>query len=70
VNAFAKAQLRPEDVYIFSVLLCDNEVDRDFESFTEDTLGELAELFTGKTGICDHEWKSGIRWPAFTARRW
>jgi hypothetical protein len=58
VNAFAKAQLRPEDVYIFSVLLCDNEVDRDFERFTEKTLGELAELFVGKTGICDHDWKT------------
>jgi hypothetical protein len=59
VNAFAKTSLSAEDVYIFPVLLCDNEVDRDFERFTEDTLRELGELFTGKTGICDHEWKSG-----------
>lgn len=59
VNAFAKTELRPEDVYIFTVLLCDNEVDRDFERFTEKTLSELAGLFVGKTGICDHEWKTG-----------
>lgn len=59
VNAFAKTALRPEDVYLFSVLLCDNEVDRDFDRFTEKTLEELAELFVGKTGITDHEWKSG-----------
>ena len=58
VNAFAKTELRPEDVYVFSVLLCDNEVDRDFERFTQKSLEELGELFIGKTGISDHEWKS------------
>ena len=59
VNAFAKTALRAGDVYIFSVLLCDNDIDRDFERFTEETLSELAGLFVGKTGICDHEWKTG-----------
>ena len=58
VNAFAKAKLTDGDVYIFSVLLCDNEVDRDFERFSEKTLRELSELFVGVTGICDHDWKS------------
>jgi hypothetical protein len=59
INAFAKAELSPEAVYTFSVLLCDNEVDRDFERFTEKTLAELRELFIGKTGITDHNWSSG-----------
>lgn len=59
VNAFARTELRAEDVYIFSVLLCDNEVDRDFERFSESTLRELGELFVGVTGICDHDWRSG-----------
>lgn len=59
INAFAKTALTEEQVYIFPVLLCDNEVDRDFERFTEDTLRALQELFVGATGICDHEWKSG-----------
>ena len=58
VNAFAKAELSEEDVYIFSVLLCDNEIDRDFERFSEATLRELGELFVGATGICDHDWRS------------
>lgn len=30
INAFAKAQLTADEVYAFQVLLCDNEVDRDF----------------------------------------
>lgn len=59
INAFAKTALRPEEVYAFSVILCDNEVDRDGECFTERTLEELKELFVGKTGICDHDWRTG-----------
>lgn len=58
LNTFAKTELSPEDVYIFSVLLCDNDIDRDFECFSPETLKELSELFVGATGICDHEWKS------------
>ena len=58
VNAFAKTELTAEDVYVFSVLLCDNDIDRDFERFTNETLKELGELFVGATGICDHDWKS------------
>ena len=58
VNRFAKAKLTAEEVYTFSVLLCDNEVDRDLEKFSEKTLGELRELFVGKTGITDHEWRA------------
>ena len=59
VNAFAKTELTAEQVYTFSVVLCDNEIDRDFEKFSVDALHELAELFVGRTGIFDHEWKAG-----------
>ena len=38
VNRFAKTVLTEEQVYIFSVRLCDNEVDRDFERFPAQTL--------------------------------
>ena len=59
INAFAKNPLSAEEVFTFSVVLCDNEVDRDFEAFSEEAVSELCELFIGKTGISDHEWKSG-----------
>lgn len=58
VNAYAKTELKKDEVYIFPVLLCDNEVDRDFEKFSDEALEELLELFVGKTGIFDHEWKA------------
>jgi len=58
INAFAKTALTADQVYTFSVLLCDNEVDRDHERFTERTLTELRDLFVGKSGICDHDWRA------------
>ena len=59
IQSFARSELSAEEVYTFSVILCDNEVDRDYERFDVETLEELAALFVGKTGISDHEWRSG-----------
>ena len=58
INHLAKAQLTAEQVYVFSLRLCDNQVDRDFERFDEGALPGLARLFLGKTGIVDHKWSS------------
>lgn len=44
---------------MFSVVLCNNDVDRDHEKFTRRALEELGALFVGKTGIFDHSMKSG-----------
>lgn len=58
INRLARTPLTAEQVYVFSVRLCDDAVDRDFEQFSTHALPRLAELFVGKTGICDHEWSS------------
>ena len=58
INAQAKATLRAEDVYVFSVRLCDDQVDRDMERFDTAALPILAKMFVGKTGIVDHQWSS------------
>lgn len=58
INALAKATLTAEQVYVFSVRLCDDQIDRDQERFDEAALPELARLFIGKTGIVDHQWSS------------
>lgn len=58
INQFAVKTLTPEEVYCFSVVLCDNDVDRDIERFTDKTLEKLAKLFVGKTGISDHRWSA------------
>lgn len=58
INQFSKTPLTEEQVYLFSVRLCDNEVDRDFECFDRTALEQLAGLFVGKTGIFDHSWSA------------
>ena len=59
INALAKGKLTEEQVYVFSVRLCDDQVDRDFERFDAEALPELAKLFVGKSGIVDHKWSAG-----------
>lgn len=58
INAQAKAKLTAEQVYVFSLRLCDDQVDRDFERFDTQALPGLAKLFIGKTGVVDHKWSS------------
>ena len=58
INQFAKAELTEDQIYVFSVRLCDNEVDRDFERFDRAALETLGELFVGKSGIFDHQWSA------------
>lgn len=55
INRYAIEPLSPKEVYCFSVTLCDNDIDRDGERFSVDSLRELAKLFVGKTGIFDHD---------------
>lgn len=54
INRYSRRELTPGEVYTFSVVLCDNEIDRDGERFTVGALGRLKGLFLGKTGIFDH----------------
>ena len=58
INRYTRRPYKAEEVYTFSVVLCDNEVDRDFECFTLNALETLSELFVGKTGILDHDHSS------------
>lgn len=58
INQYSKRQLTPDEVYVFSLILCDNDLDRDTERFTDETLDKLAPLFLGKTGISDHRWSA------------
>ncbi len=58
INGYAVGELKSEQVYCFSVLLCDNDVDRDYERFTDEALDSLAVMFRGRTGIFDHDHRS------------
>ncbi len=58
INDYSKKELSLDEVYVFKVNLCNNDIDRDYERFSVEALNELAILFKGKTGIFDHSMKS------------
>lgn len=58
INRFTRKELKAEDVYTFPVILCDNEVDRDYEHFSVECLNDLSKMFIGKTIISDHSPKN------------
>ena len=57
INKFTLEPLTAEEVFTFKAVLCDNEIDRQFERFTQKALQDLQKLFVGKTVIKDH-WRS------------
>lgn len=54
INQYAQKELTPDGVFCFSIHLCDNDIDRDVESFTADSIEKLAPLFVGKPGLLNH----------------
>ncbi len=54
LNSFTRREHTQDEVYIFDVILCDNDIDRDNEAFSDMALDTLQKLFIGKTGIFDH----------------
>lgn len=58
INRHTRRKFAADELYAFSVVLCDNDIDRDHERFTDEALEKLAELYIGKTGIFDHSPKA------------
>lgn len=54
INKHTLAPLAAEDVFTFSAVLCDNELDRQYEQFSLKALHDLQKMFVGKTVIKDH----------------
>lgn len=58
INRQSLKKLTSDEIFAFSVILCDNEIDRDFEVFSDNALLSLEKLFVGKTGILNHSNRS------------
>jgi len=54
INKYTLEPLKAEEVFTFKAVLCDNEVDRDFERFSQKALQDMQKLFLGKTVIKNH----------------
>ncbi|GHV30040.1 hypothetical protein FACS189481_3720 [Clostridia bacterium] len=55
INKYTRRALQEDEIYVFNLVLCDNDLDRDFECFSLGALNKLQKLFLGKTGIFDHD---------------
>lgn len=54
INSFTRRELSQDEVFSFDFILCDNDVDRDLEKFSDTSLEKIAEIFVGITGVFDH----------------
>lgn len=55
INKFTRRPFTEDEVYVFSVILCDNDIDRDCERFSDEALETICRSFIGRTGISDHQ---------------
>lgn len=55
INKLTRRTFEEDEIYSFSVVLCDNDIDRDFDRFSDSALEKLSELYIGKTGVLDHK---------------
>lgn len=54
INKITRREFTEEELYVFDLILYDNEIDRDCERFSDDALEKMSTLFIGKTGIFNH----------------
>ena len=59
INAQALRPLAAEEVFTFKLAACNNQVDRDFERFTDNALEQMAKLYVGRPVLRDHRWNQG-----------
>ena len=57
------------DVYIFDVVLCDNDIDRDGECLSDNSLDTLQQLFIGSTGMFEQNIKGSSQTLRITSTR-
>ena len=61
INQQTLRPLGAGEVFTFRLAACDNQVDRDFERFTEATLEELAKKYVGRPVLRDHNWSAAAQ---------
>lgn len=58
INRYTMRELGEDEVFTFQLAACDNQVDRDDERFSDETLEGLARLYPGKPVLLDHNWSA------------
>lgn len=58
IKSYLNGDIPKSEIFVYPILLCDNDEDRDNEQFSHDALLEIAQKYKGVTGIYDHVHKS------------
>lgn len=53
IETFARKRLDSSDVYIFDIILCDNDIDKEGDCFSDKALQEMKESFVGVAGYLE-----------------
>lgn len=61
INRQTLRPLAAEEVFIFRLAACDNQVDRDDERFTDKALEQMASLYVGRPVLMDHKWSANAQ---------
>ncbi len=70
LNRFTRRTLTQEEVFLFDVRLCDNEIDRDGERFSLEALEQLKALLWGKPAFLTTIPREKIRLHESMLRNW
>ena len=55
INNLTRHKIEPEDVYVFSLILADNEMGNNYERFSDESIRKLEQLFYGVSGTINFE---------------
>lgn len=58
INRQTLRPLKSEEVFVFRLAACNDQVDRDNERFTKEALEQMARLFVGRPVLMDHRWSA------------
>ena len=58
INRHTLRELTAEEVFVFRLAACDNQIDRDTERFSDSALEQMAGLYPGKPVLLDHNWSA------------
>lgn len=61
INKQALRPLSAEEVFVFKLAACGEQVDRDYERFTAGALEQMAEKFVGLPVLQDHKWSASAQ---------
>lgn len=58
IKKYSKSDISIDDIYRFPIYLCDNEIDRENEMLTIESLNKVADMMVGKPGILSHDYST------------